>query len=252
MSIYLTKPNSGENRDGKLHRRIYEANFGPIPKEPSGRSYHIHHKDGNHDNNDPSNLQAVTAQEHYDLHYLQGDFVACLLIKTYHLDHTPEERSGLARKAALQRVEEGTHSWQTDEYRESQKNRMLEKSKEGTHPFLGGLIQSESAKTMVEDGRHAWVGPDLNLRRVDEGTHPSQIMIGCIYCKEEVNVAVFGLHHGDNCMSKPNQTRNPADAANKQIANGNHASQLKVSCVKCRKVVDSANFRRWHGDRCHG
>jgi hypothetical protein len=56
------------------YRKIYEKHFGSIPKEPSGRSYEIHHKDRDHVNNDPSNLIAVTLQEHYDLHYAQGDF----------------------------------------------------------------------------------------------------------------------------------------------------------------------------------
>lgn len=42
-----------------LHRRIYEDNFGLIPK-----GYHIHHKDGNTENNAPSNLEALPPGEH--------------------------------------------------------------------------------------------------------------------------------------------------------------------------------------------
>jgi hypothetical protein len=56
-----------------IYRKIYEQNFGPIPKEPNGRTYEIHHIDGNHNNNDPTNLSAMTIQEHYDIHYSQGD-----------------------------------------------------------------------------------------------------------------------------------------------------------------------------------
>ena len=55
------------------YRKIYESHNGPIPKEDNGRSYEIHHIDGNHFNNDPSNLKAVSIQEHYDIHYSQGD-----------------------------------------------------------------------------------------------------------------------------------------------------------------------------------
>lgn len=60
----------------KNYRKIYE-------------SYHqaslldgidIHHVDGNHNNNDPTNLQAVTLQEHYDLHKARGDHYACVMI----------------------------------------------------------------------------------------------------------------------------------------------------------------------------
>lgn len=42
-----------------LHRKIYEDNFGPIPA-----GYHIHHKDGNTENNSPDNLQALPANVH--------------------------------------------------------------------------------------------------------------------------------------------------------------------------------------------
>ena len=46
------------------YRRIWEENFGPIPKDELGRSYHIHHIDGDHDDNSLDNLQCVSMQEH--------------------------------------------------------------------------------------------------------------------------------------------------------------------------------------------
>ena len=33
-----------------IHRKIYQEKFGPIPKDEKGRSYEIHHIDGNHKN----------------------------------------------------------------------------------------------------------------------------------------------------------------------------------------------------------
>lgn len=62
------------------HRAIYESHFGPIPKDPSGRSFEIHHLDGNHSNNDINNLICVSIEEHFNIHYSQGDWNACLLI----------------------------------------------------------------------------------------------------------------------------------------------------------------------------
>ena len=35
------------------YRKIYEQHHGPIPIDESGRTYDIHHIDGNHFNNDP-------------------------------------------------------------------------------------------------------------------------------------------------------------------------------------------------------
>jgi len=52
-----------------IYRTIYEQYFGKIPKDSQGRSYEIHHLDGNHENNDISNLRCVSIQEHYDIHY---------------------------------------------------------------------------------------------------------------------------------------------------------------------------------------
>lgn len=52
----------------KLHknndyRKIYEEHCGKIPK-----GYHIHHIDGNPLNNDITNLQLLTAEEHVQIH----------------------------------------------------------------------------------------------------------------------------------------------------------------------------------------
>jgi hypothetical protein len=62
------------------HRSIYETHYGKIPKDSLGRSYEIHHLDGNHSNNDINNLKCVSIQEHFAIHYRQSDWGACLLI----------------------------------------------------------------------------------------------------------------------------------------------------------------------------
>lgn len=51
-------------RDGKrLHREIWERLYGPIPK-----GFHVHHRDGNRANNDPSNLELLSEFEHLSGH----------------------------------------------------------------------------------------------------------------------------------------------------------------------------------------
>lgn len=47
-----------------IHRAIYEAYYGEIPK-----GYIIHHKDGNKLNNSIENLECLTRAEHASLHY---------------------------------------------------------------------------------------------------------------------------------------------------------------------------------------
>ena len=62
------------------YRKIWENHYGKIPKEENGRPYEIHHKDGNRNNNNIDNLICITIKEHYDIHYQQGDYGACVMI----------------------------------------------------------------------------------------------------------------------------------------------------------------------------
>ncbi len=57
----------------------------------------IHHIDGDHSNNHPLNLQAVTLDEHYDIHKDQKDFYAAFLISA-RMDIKPEDWMEMARK----------------------------------------------------------------------------------------------------------------------------------------------------------
>jgi hypothetical protein len=58
-------PNSAYRRQGvgALHREIWKDAHGPIPE-----GCEIHHKDGNPLNNDISNLECVTSEEHKAIH----------------------------------------------------------------------------------------------------------------------------------------------------------------------------------------
>jgi len=77
------------------HRKIYENHYGPIPRDEYGRSYEIHHIDGNHSNNDIKNLACVSIEEHYRIHKEQGDIKACLIMSK-RMKLSPEEKSRLA------------------------------------------------------------------------------------------------------------------------------------------------------------
>jgi hypothetical protein len=62
------------------YRKIWEKTHGSIPKDINGRSHEIHHIDGNHKNNSIENLKCLTIKEHYDEHYKNGDYGACVMI----------------------------------------------------------------------------------------------------------------------------------------------------------------------------
>lgn len=62
------------------YRCLWERHFGPIPVDNEGFSYEIHHIDGNHNNNELSNLMLVSIREHLDIHLKQEDWFAAALI----------------------------------------------------------------------------------------------------------------------------------------------------------------------------
>ena len=70
----------------------------------------IHHIDGNHENNDPENLLAVSIEEHLNIHYRQKDWgaVQAILMRM-------ENKEGIgeaASKFQLEKLENGEHNFQ--------------------------------------------------------------------------------------------------------------------------------------------
>jgi len=199
------------------YRKIYESHFGPIPKELTGRSYDIHHLDGDHSNISPDNLRAVTIQEHYDIHYEQKDWYACYMIAGK-MKKTPEEISHLASLSNYSRVEKGTH------------------------PFLGGKIQGESGRKRVADGTHNFLGSEHALKRVADGTHP---------LLDRAKARVRNLKRsaeGTNPFLDPEVARKNV---RNQLAAGTHSSQKVWKCEHCGKEGRGAGmFTRYHGGAC--
>lgn len=75
-------------RNSKKYRKIWESTNGPIPVDEQGRSYEIHHIDGDSNNNSLSNLRCLSMQDHYEIHEQQGDYEACHAIKL-RMDNSP-------------------------------------------------------------------------------------------------------------------------------------------------------------------
>ena len=155
------------------YRAIYENHYGPIPVEENGRTYHIHHIDGNHSNNNPSNLKAVTIQEHYDIHYSQGDWVACHRLAAI-LKYSPEEISELAKKNVSEQIQNGKHPWQGGDHQRRLAKKQIDS---GKHHWLSEnhrkFIKERELKK-VQDGTHIMLGSNMNKRLLKEGKHPSQ------------------------------------------------------------------------------
>lgn len=191
------------------YRKIYENHYESIPLDEDGRSYEIHHIDGNHSNNNHENLKCVSIREHYNIHYRQGDWAACLRMSA-RFNMSPEELSKLGSLSQKKRVEDGTHHLLGGEIQ----RKMV---REGTHHLLSGKIQSIANAARVENGTHNFLGPETNKKRIKDGTHhflgsslnKKRLDLGthnftqkwkCQHCdKEGQNLASYHRWHGKNC-----------------------------------------------------
>ena len=148
----------------KNYRKIYEEHHGPIPRDEEGRTYDIHHIDGNWANNDINNLEAHPIRKHYDIHYEQGDYNACIRIAS-RMKMSPKEISEIASKSLskrnIQYAKEGKHPSQTEKFRKEQSERVrktnLRLSKEGKLFFQSAeskKLASDRMKDLYSKGQH--------------------------------------------------------------------------------------------------
>lgn len=190
------------------YRTIYEQHCGPIGKDINGRALEVHHIDGNHNNCDITNLKLVTIEEHYAIHKAQGDYAACAIM-SYRMGLSPEETAELSRKARLEQVAAGTHPWQGPDHNKS----LVER---GLHPFADSQAASQRNLKRVKAGTHNLIkradGSSQSGDRVKAGTH--------IFVRN-----------------------NPVAKA---LANGTHASKIKLSCRFCRKTTSKNQFTKLH------
>jgi len=192
-------PNAVKERQPMtIYRRIYEQHHGPIPKDSEGRTYDIHHIDGNRKNNNPSNLIAVSILDHYNIHKKQGDWQACVRILA-RIDVSPSLLSELASKGAKKRILEGSHHFVNSEWQREMSLRQIER---GTHPLLGGNVQRRTNRKRLDDGSHHLLGPQSNMKMLAEGIHPSQIKIECPHCGKVGGSNIMKRWHFDRCKWK--------------------------------------------------
>lgn len=165
------------------YRSIYRKHHGKIPKDELGRSFDIHHIDGDHRNNDPSNLVAIPIEEHYNIHLERKDYRAAALI-AIRMNKDAQVVSSLASLAARKRVSDGTHHWLTGE---SQKKSNRQRVANGTHHLLKNDMQKMNA-----------------IKRIEDGTHNFLKASKCPHCgKEGKNSAAMNRWHFDACKFKP-------------------------------------------------
>jgi hypothetical protein len=198
-------------------RKIYKSVHKFIPKDDQGRSYDIHHIDGNHNNNNIYNLVAVSIEEHYRIHLQRGDLAAAHRIAG-RLQLTHDELSHLAKMRNEKFVREKRHNWQGDGNQQRALNR--KRVLDGTHNFLGG----REINRQYAEGRPPWgTKEDVSKRtkiQIQQKRHPWQ----------------------DTIKQRERQL--------KLLQEGRHASQNKIECPHCKTLGSAGPMKRWHFDNC--
>lgn len=228
MTIYKKRTPS------RIYRKIYEQYHGPIPKDEEGRTFEIHHIDGNSNNNDPANLVALSIQEHYDLHYSQGDWAACRFMAIHRLKKSADEISELSIRNQRKLLENGTHHFQDSEF---QRNLQIKRIENGTHSLMKRADGSSVSSDRVKDGTHNFLdsvaATERNLKRVENGTHH---FLDAEKARERANKMV---EDGTHPFLDGEKART---LANKRISEGTHnligpdsPSQLQWTCDDCGK-----------------
>jgi hypothetical protein len=236
----------------KNYRKIYIEHHGSIPKDSNNRSYDIHHIDGDRENNEPTNLVALSIQEHYNIHYAQKDWGACHKIGL-RMRLTPEELSALATKSNLDRVSKGTHPWAGKELSNQRiadgthnflgaNNPVHKKVADGTHHWFDGTKSSETQRKLLAEGKHHFLGENHPSKiRVKDGTH--HFFGGEMQRQTQRKIVAEGRHHLSGGEIQRLSTR-------KALAEGRHNSQIKETCEHCGTVCSLPMYSRWHGDNC--
>lgn len=159
------------------YRQVWANANGPIPL-----GYEIHHIDGDRNNNDLSNLACLSLQEHYDVHFEQGDWAACHLLGK-RLMMTDEDLFEVQSKAAKQnckkQIDNGT--W---------------------HLSRDGDFEEKRLTNLRSSKRHKQHLEGLNQRTMAAGTHSSQQKGTCVHCGKTMDVSNLGRYHNDRCKER--------------------------------------------------
>ena len=130
------------------YRTLWIKHNGDIPLDENGRSYEIHHIDGDSSNNSLENLMCVSIEEHFKIHFEQGDYQAAALIAGRIEGLNPKEISALVLK-------EKKNPWQKENRNGPLGNEFTSKtaSKMAKERASKGLLPGQ---VNAKAGKHHW------------------------------------------------------------------------------------------------
>lgn len=226
-----------------IYRKIYETFHGPIPKDQDGRTYDIHHIDGDRKNNNIFNLIALSVQDHFDVHYYQGDWGACARI-AQRMSLDPEIKSLLLSKSSKKTAEGKKLYFQKiskEKLSKISKETNKKRVKNGTHNFLNKNVESRQRELQkLETGNHIFLNEDFR----------KDILLPAIQ-KSNTQRVLEGTHNFFDPSVRQRALESTLKRQRELLLKGKHQSQFKWTCAHCKKSGKGKGaFSRFHGDNC--
>jgi hypothetical protein len=209
------------------YRKIWEKANGPIPTDDSGRTYEIHHIDGIKTNDSIDNLQLLTIQEHYDIHYASKDYGSCWAI-SLRMEISPNDRAELLKLV----VEKRRGVLRPDMIGDK-------------NPMRNPLTVAKIKKILT--GKKRSIEQRKNYS--DSAKKQRLIKIECEFCRKLVPSSNYARWHGIRCLKNPHNPTTTSRHTNFTFAN---PSLIKIKCEHCGKTIGKCNYARWHGANCKG
>ena len=130
-------------------------------------------------------------------------------------------------KSSHNRITNGIHHFCNKEFQKEMSKRGLEKQRKNGNIIKWNKKGQDATKNLVSKGLHVFQDrtqqKERAIKRTQEGKNPFQGKTGTIIAQE-------------------NNKR--------MLLEGRHPSQIRVSCLKCRKNYSIANFFRHHNGKC--
>jgi hypothetical protein len=229
------------------YRSIWKSHYGEIPKDNEGRSYEIHHIDGDKSNNDISNLLCVSIEDHYNIHLDQGDYGACLIMSE-RMKLSPEDKSYLASQQQLKRIAEGTHH-------------LLNNPSTGMSTVKNS--EGETFRVPVDDPR-VLSGELVGVRKGNNGENKGRTDLVSVrdsegntkkVAKEEFKNDPTLTHTMKGRVSVKDKDGNTFSVRkdDPRISSGELVGVMNgvvVKCPHCDKEGAPGAMSRWHFDKC--
>ena len=203
------------------YRKIWEKTYGKIPVDSEGRSYEIHHVDGDRSNNVLNNLKCISIQEHYEIHKKQGDESACHAIKI--------------------RMGEALTDWKHTEKAKAKMSQAKRGKKRKPHSEETKLKMSE-----VQKGKKLSLEHKQKLSDIKR----SKEKIKCPHCGKLLDLINARRWHFENCLVVTGKTKHSRKPFSEEHLNNLKKAKNVVVCPYCKKIGGANIMRRWHFENC--